>query len=192
MKRIITTLLLLVSLVSFSQEYYRDTIVERAVFNELNRHRDSMGIHKVRFNLDNTRSVSWGEVLVKNAFAGNLIYHCGCQAGVEIIAVKVIGDENEIKMSVEEIAEGLVQLWDNSPSHKKGMENKFMTRGFNSVYIFKNPRIDNQYVALSVFQFLRDKEYYIDLDWDENEKVPDSFLVPDHGYTNGTSWTIIN
>ena len=31
-------------------------------------------------------------------------------------------------------------------------------------------------VALSVFQFLRDKSHYINLNWDENEKVPNAFL----------------
>ena len=161
MKKIITILLLLVSLISFSQESYRDTTIERAVFNEINRHRDSVGLSTIIFNPDNRRAVPWGEVLVKNHLSGNRIYHCGCQAGVEIIVLTVIGNENEITMSVEEIAKEMVWLWDNSPSHKKGMENKYMTRGFNSVYIFKSPTWDNQYVALSVFQFLRDKEYYI-------------------------------
>jgi hypothetical protein len=75
MKKIISILLLLISLVSFSQEYYRDTIIERAVFNEVNRHRDSMGLHTVRFNPDNIRAVEWGEVLVKHDLSTDK-YHC--------------------------------------------------------------------------------------------------------------------
>ena len=179
MKKILTILLVLVSLISFSQEYYRDTIIERAIFNEVNRHRDSVGVHIVQFNPDNTRAVSWGEVLIQNDLDGNLIYHCSCAAGIEIIALAVIGDDMKIHLSVEEIAKKMVWLWDNSPAHKKGMESKYMTRGFNSVYIFKSTRI-NKYVAVSVFQFLRDKEYYINLDWDENEKVPNIFLTDAH------------
>lgn len=177
MKKLLTTLLLLLSLVSFSQEYYRDTTVELSIFNEVNRHRDSIGVHSVRFNPDNTRAIPWGKILIQNDLDGNLIYHCGCAGGIEIIALAIIGDENEVTMSVEEIAKRIVWLWDNSSSHKKGMESKYMTRGFNSVYIFKSPLADNRYVAVSVFQFLRDKEYYINLDWDENEKVPNSFLA---------------
>tara|TARA_R110000824_G_scaffold342164_1_gene528616 strand:- start:2398 stop:2949 length:552 start_codon:yes stop_codon:yes gene_type:complete len=180
MKKILTTLLLFLSLISFSQEYYRDTIIERAIFNEVNRHRDSVGVHIVKFNPDNTRAVSWGEVLIQNDLDGNLIYHCGCAAGIEIIALTVVGDDMEVTMSVKEIAKQMVSLWDNSLSHKKGMESKYMTRGFNSVYIFKSPRVNNRYVAVSVFQFLRDKDYYTNLDWDENEKVPNVFLTDAH------------
>ena len=177
MKKLITILLLLLSLISFSQEYYRDTIIERAIFNEVNRHRDSVGVHALKFNLDNTRAIPWGKILIQNDLDGNLIYHCGCAAGIEIIALAVIGTENKIMMSVEEIAKRMVWLWDTSPSHKKGMESKYMTRGFNAVHIFKSPRVNNQYVAVSVFQFLRDKEYYTNLDWDENQKLPNMWLT---------------
>ena len=137
MKKILTILLLLVSLVSFSQEYYRDTTIERAVFNEVNRHRDSMGLHTVRFNPDNRRAIEWGEVLVKHDLSTDkyhcsccrgVLYHCNCAPGVEIIALRVIGDENEITMSVEETAKKLVKGWDGSPSHKKGMLKKDVTR----------------------------------------------------------------
>jgi len=178
MKNITTTILLvLVSLLSYSQEYYRDTIVERAVFNEVNKHRDSLGLHKVRFNPDNERAVPFGEKLVLEDLEGGVgPYHCGCQGGIEIIALAVVGNTDTITMSVDEIAELMVWGWNLSPSHKKGMEDKYMTRGFNSVYIFKSTRKDGRYVALSVFQFLRDKSHYINLNWDENEKVPNAFL----------------
>ena len=129
MKNITTTILLvLVSLLSYSQEYYRDTIIERAVFNEVNKHRDSLGLHKVRFNPDNERAVPFGEKLV-NEDLGSL-----------------------------------------------GMEDIHMTRGFNSVHIFKSTRYQGRYVALSVFQFLRDKSHYTNLNWDENKRVPNAFL----------------
>jgi len=178
MKNITTTILLvLVSLLSYSQEYYRDTIVERAVFNEVNKHRDSLGLHKVRFNPDNERAVPFGEKLVLEDLEGGVgPYHCGCQGGIEIIALAVVGNTDTITMSVDEIAELMVWGWNLSPSHKKGMEDIHMTRGFNSVYIFKSTRKDGRYVALSVFQFLRDKSHYINLNWDENEKVPNAFL----------------
>ena len=178
MKNITTTILLvLVSLLSYSQEYYRDTIIERAVFNEVNKHRDSLGLHKVRFNPDNERAVPFGEKLVLEDLEGGVgPYHCGCQGGIEIIALAVVGNTDTITMSVDEIAELMVWGWNLSPSHKKGMEDKYMTRGFNSVYIFKSTRKDGRYVALSVFQFLRDKSYYTNLNWDENEKVPNAFL----------------
>ena len=178
MKNITTTILLvLVSLLSYSQEYYRDTIIERAVFNEVNKHRDSLGLHKVRFNPDNERAVPFGEKLVLEDLEGGVgPYHCGCQGGIEIIALAVVGNTDTITMSVDEIAELMVWGWNLSPSHKKGMEDKYMTRGFNSVYIFKSTRKDGRYVALSVFQFLRDKSHYINLNWDENEKVPNAFL----------------
>ena len=187
MKKILSILLLLVSLVSFSQEYYRDTTIERAVVNEVNRHRDSMGLHTVRFNPDNIRAVEWGEVLVKHDLSTDkyhcsccrgVLYHCNCAPGVEIIALRVIGDENEITMSVEETAKKLVKGWDGSPSHKKGMEDINMTRGFNSVYVFKSEFYNGKYVALSVYQFLKDKEYYIEKDWDENWKYGNRFLTP--------------
>lgn len=96
--------------------------------------------------------------------------------GIEIIALVVIGNTDTITMSINEIAKRMVLGWNSSPSHKEGMENKYMTRGFNSVYIFKSTRKDGRYVALSVFQFLRDKSHYINLDWDENKQVPNQFL----------------
>lgn len=177
MKKILLILLTLLSLVSFSQECYRDTTIERAVFNEVNRYRDSLGIHKVRFNPDNKRAVPFGEKLIKEdlEYGGNL-YHCGCAGGIEIIAWVVIGNTDTITMSVDRIAEVMVTSWNLSTSHKKGMEDKYMTRGFNSVHIFKSTRKGGRYVALSVFQFLRDKSHYINLNWDENEKVPNKFL----------------
>ena len=177
MKKILTILLLLVSLISFSQEYYRDTTIERAVFNEVNRHRDSMGVHILRFNQDNIRAIPWAETLVKQDLEnGRNLHHCGCQAGIEIISRTVIGDNNTITKSVEEIASDIVFSWDVSLAHKKGMENIGMTRGFNAVYIYKSVQFDGRYVALSVYQLLDDKDYYTDLDWDENEAVPDAFL----------------
>ena len=178
MKNITTTILLvLVSLLSYSQEYYRDTIIERVVFNEVNKHRDSLGLHKVRFNVDNERAIPFGEKLVKEDLEyGGGLYHCGCAGGIEIIALVVVGNTDTITMSIDEIAEVMVTSWDLSPSHKKGMEDKYMTRGFNSVHIFKSTRKDGRYVALSVFQFLRNKSHYTNLNWDENEKVPNAFL----------------
>ena len=177
MKKILTLLLLLLSLVSFSQEYYRDTVVEMAIFNEINNYRNDLNLNTVRFNADNTTAVPWGEILVKNDLeSGKDIYHCYCEAGIEIIAILVIGDTDSITMSVPDIASQIVLAWEASPSHKEAMEDKYMTRGFNSVYIFKSKIFDGEYVALSVFQFLRDKEYYIKLDWEEDELVPNRFL----------------
>ena len=177
MKKITTILLLLVSLISLSQEYYRDTIIERAVFEKVNEYRLSVGVHALAFNSDNYRAVQWGEVLVNNDLStGGSIYHCGCSAGSENIAKTNVGDENEVIMSVDEIATKLLQLWIDSDSHRKGMENTNMTRGFNSVYVYKSNVSDGKYAAISVYQFLRDKEYYINLDWDEDEKVPNRVL----------------
>jgi hypothetical protein len=178
MKKLTTILLLLLSLISYSQDYYRDTLIERAIFNEVNRHRDSLGIDRVKFNPDNKKAISWGELLVNHDLeSGGVIYHCGCTPGVEIIAIQVIGDENVITKGVDEIASLVVLAWNNSPSHKKGMENINMKRGFNAVYVFKSERFNGRYVALSVYQFLRDKDYYTQLDWDENERVRNKFLV---------------
>lgn len=177
MKNILTVLLVLISTLSYSQEYYRDTIIERAVFNEINKQRDSLGIHKVRFNPDNKRAVPFGEKLVKEDLEyGGGLYHCGCAGGVEIIAFLVVGNVDTVTMSSDEIAERMISAWNRSPSHKEGMEDTHMTRGFNSVHIFKSTRYQGRYVALSVFQFLRDKSHYINLNWDENEKVPNAFL----------------
>jgi hypothetical protein len=178
MKNITTTILLvLLSLLSYSQEYYRDTTIERAVFNEVNRHRDSLGLHMVKFNSDNILASPWAETLTKHDLeTGGKIYHCGCNPGIEIIAIKVIGDEDRVTMGVDVIAKKIVLAWDNSPSHKEGMEDINMKRGFNAVYVFKSKRYGGKYVALSVYQFIRDKEYYVNLDWDENKKVPNQFL----------------
>ena len=177
MKKILTILLLLVSLISFSQEYYRDTTIERAVFNEVNRHRDSMGVHILIFNPDNIRAIPWAETLVKQDLEnGRNLHHCDCEAGIEIIARTVIGDKNTITKSVKEIASDIVLLWDVSLAHKKGMEDIEVTRGFNAVYIYKSVQFDGRYVALSVFQLLDNKEYYICHDWDENQPVPNKFL----------------
>ncbi|MBT4478962.1 MAG: hypothetical protein HOC66_06095, partial [Flavobacteriales bacterium] len=95
---------------------------------------------------------------------------------VEIIARTVIGDKNTITKSVKEIASDIVLLWDVSLAHKKGMEDIEVTRGFNAVYIYKSVQFDGRHVALSVFQLIRDKDYYTDLYWDENEAVPEAFL----------------
>ena len=173
MKNITTTILLiLLSLLSYSQEAYRDTIIERAIFNEVNRHRDSVGAPMVEFNTNNTIAVPWAETLVKHDLeTGGVIYHCDCNPGIEVIAFIVIGDQNKVTLSSDEIAKIAVEAWDNSPSHKEGMENKNMKRGFNAVYVFKSNRADGKYVALSVYQFIRDKEYYANLDWDENTRV---------------------
>lgn len=177
MKKFLTTLLVFLSLLSYSQEYYRDTTIERAVFNKVNEYRTSVGIHEVRFNPDNKRAVPWAEILVKNNLeTGGIIYHCGCAAGIEIIVLSMIGNKDSITFTVDEIASNMVKAWELSPSHKKGMEDKYMTRGFNAVYVYKSPFYDGEYVALSVYQFLRDKEYYVNLDWDENEKVENRFL----------------
>ena len=46
----------------------------------------------------------------------------------------------------------MVKAWELSPSHKRGMEDKYMTRGFNAVYVYKSPFYDGEYVALSVYQ----------------------------------------
>ena len=178
MKKITTTILLvLLSLLTYSQDYYRDTTIERAIFNEINRHRDSLGLHMVEFNYDNKRAIPWAETLIINDLeSGGEIYHRGCAAGIEIIGIMAIGDEYEVLKSVDEIASTLVLAWNNSPSHKEGMESKYMKRGFNAVYVFKSNTFGGRYVALSVYQFLRDKDYYVNLDWDENEKVPNRFL----------------
>ena len=177
MRKFLTTLLVLLSLLSYSQEYYRDTILERAVFNKVNQYRTSVGIHEVRFNPDNMRAAPWAEILVKNDLeTGGIIHHCNCAAGIEIIVLSVIGNKDSITFTVDEIASNMVKAWELSPSHKKGMEDKYMTRGYNAVYVYKSPYYDNNYVALSVYQFLRDKEYYVNLDWDENKKIPNRFL----------------
>jgi len=178
MKNITTTILLvLVSLLSYSQEYYRDTTIERAIFNEVNRHRDSLGLHMVKFNPDNILASPWAETLVKHDLeTGGQIHHCGCNPGIEIIALHVIGDENRITMGIDEIAKKIVVAWDESPSHKEGMEDINMKRGFNAVYVFKSKRWGGKYAVISVYQFIRDKEYYVNLDWDENKKVPNQFL----------------
>ena len=177
MKKILTILLLFISIISFSQEYYRDTLIERAVFNKVNEYRISVGVHPLTFNVDNYRAIQWGEILVNNDLnTGGSIYHCGCAAGSENIAKTDVGDENEIMMSIDEIADKLLQLWINSESHRKGMENTNMTRGFNAVYVYQSNVSGGKYAVISVYQFLRDKEYYIELDWDENEKVPNRFL----------------
>ena len=180
MKKIFVIILLSINTVLFSQEYYRDTTLERAGFNKVNQYRTSVGIHEVRFNPDNRRAVPWAEILVKTDLeTGGIIYHCGCAAGIEIIVLSVIGNKDSITFSVAEIASNMVTAWELSPSHKEGMEDKYMTRGFNAVYVYKSPFYDGEYVALSVYQFLRDKEYYINLDWDENKKVPNRFLSED-------------
>ena len=96
MKKAFVVILLSITTVSFSQEYYRDTTIERAVFNEVNRHRDSMGIHTVRFNSDNIRAIEWGEVLVKHdlstdkyscsylvTYRGNNIRKVECTSGCD-------------------------------------------------------------------------------------------------------------
>jgi len=106
MKKITTTILLvLLSLLTYSQDYYRDTTIERAIFNEINRHRDSLGLHMVEFNYDNKRAIPWAETLIINDLeSGGEIYHRGCAAGIEIIGIMAIGDEYEVLKSVDEIA----------------------------------------------------------------------------------------
>ena len=136
-----------------------------------------MGVHILIFNPDNIRAIPWAETLVKQDLEnGRNLHHCDCEAGIEIIARTVIGDKNTITKSVKEIASDIVLLWDVSLAHKKGMENIGMTRGFNAVYIYKSVQFDGRYVALSVFQLLDNKEYYISHDWDENQPVPNKFL----------------
>ena len=182
MKTFITTILLLtISVFVYAQDYYRDTTIERAVFNEVNRHRESLGIPKVAFNSDNILAVPFGEKLVKENLASVddewIIYHCRCSAGSEIIAMRGLGnlDGGAMYTSADKIAKFLVKGWNDSPAHKRGMENKDVTRGFNSVHIFKDKKLGS-YVVLSVFQFLRDKSYYVNFNWSENEKYPRGYL----------------
>lgn len=175
MKKLIIILLTLVTLVSYSQDYYRDTVLESVILNEVNNHRNNIGVQSIVFNPDNTRAVDWGVYLVKSTYNGGALNHCGCQAGAEILVSFPVGDINGVTLTYDEIAKKSVSLWYGSPSHKRVMEDNELSRGFISTHIFKDPNRSNKYTVVVVFQLLMNKQYYIDDEWDENELFPKKF-----------------
>ena len=84
MKNILTTLLLLISLTSFSQEYWRNYELEKELLIQINNHRDSIGANTLVYDNVNTTALMWANVLVEEAVTTeNLIYHCDCHPGGE-------------------------------------------------------------------------------------------------------------
>ena len=84
MKNILTTLLLLISLTSLSQEYWRNYELEKELLIQINNHRDSIGINTLVYDSVNTTALMWANVLVEEAITTkNIIHHCSCHPGGE-------------------------------------------------------------------------------------------------------------
>ena len=71
MKKILTILLVLISLTSFSQSIWRNSELEKVVFDEINIHRQNMGSDAVVWDDNNRTALPYSELLTSK-----IIYLC--------------------------------------------------------------------------------------------------------------------
>ena len=187
MKNILTILLVLISLTSFSQEYWRNYELEKELLIQINNHRDSIGINTLVYDDVNTTALMWANVLVEDAVTTrNGIYHCDCQPGGENLMnlnasynphtkkVRSLDDEGYI----DDVTQHIITSWLNSPLHKEVLEFDdtylswipSMERHTVIVYMYKDESDYGGVRILVVYQNRHPKQYYIDMGW-ENEDI---------------------
>ena len=187
MKNILTILLVLISLTSFSQEYWRNYELEKELLIQINNHRDSIGINTLVYDDVNTTALMWANVLVEDAVTTRGgIYHCDCQPGGENLMnlnasynphtkkVRSLDDEGYI----DDVTQHIITSWLNSPLHKEVLEFDdtylswipSMERHTVIVYMYKDESDYGGVRILVVYQNRHPKQYYIDMGW-ENEDI---------------------
>ena len=180
MKNILTILLVLISLTSFSQEYWRNYELEKELLTQINNHRDSIGINTLVYDDVNTTALMWADVLVKKAIktGTSRLTHCNCQPGGEnLINLNASYSTNTKKLVslddegyVVDMTKGIITSWLNSPLHKEVLEYDdtylswipSMERHTVIVYMYK---VEGEYGGvriLVVYQNRQSKQYYID------------------------------
>ena len=187
MKKILTILLVLISLTSFSQEYWRNYELEKELLTQINNHRDSIGANTLVYDDVNTTALMWANVLVEEAITTkNIIHHCSCHPGGENLLdmnasyntntkkFRNLGDED----FNTDASQDIITSWLNSPLHKEVLEysdsySSFvptMVRHTVIVYMYK---VEGEYGGvriLVVYQNRHSSEYYAKLGWDEESK----------------------
>ncbi len=175
MKKLIIIVLLLVSLTSFSQSIWRNTELEKVVFDEINIHRQSVGSDAVVWDDNNRTALPYSELLTSKKAENNKqrLVHCVCQPGSEIlIDVPAVNYDNTPRPH-KEIAEMMVYYWNRSPMHKTCMEYNRVVRAFVAIQMY----VDDEGVtrALAVVQFRYPIQYYVDSGWGKDGENQDKF-----------------
>ena len=149
-----------------SECYYRDTVLERIVLDNLNEYRKEKGLRVIVYDPDNYTAVPWGKYLI--TLKGRLSHsHC---PSAEILANLPLGWYESQGLDV---AKAVIKAWDNSLSHKRIMIDSTLTRGVFAAFVYVTNDNDCVYIPRSgryqnpgekrvmvVGQFLRSKEYY--------------------------------
>ena len=182
----LTILLTLVSLTSFSQEYWRNYELEKELLIQINNHRDSIGINTLVYDDVNTTALMWANVLVEEAITtGNIIHHCDCHPGGENLMnlnasynthtkkVRSLEDEDFIN----NVTQHIITSWLNSPLHKEVLEYDdtylswipSMERHTVIVYMYKDESDYGGVRILVVYQNRHPKQYYIDIGQDNED-----------------------
>ena len=167
--KFLTIALIYFSLIFFAttcnaQEMYRDTVLERQMFEQVNNYRISKGLTPFTWNDNNKTALAWAEYLTTQK---NRLPHCMCQPGSEILAnMPLSAFDNNLDM-----INYTIDSWDKSPLHKQQMVRPESERAFFAVIVYegqvssKNKKKTTR--VIFVGQFLNSKQHYIDEGWDE-------------------------
>ena len=188
MKNILTILLVLISLTSFSQEYWRNYELEKELLIQINNHRDSIGANTLVYDDVNTTALMWANVLIEKTITTgiNRLKHCSCHPGGENLLnmnasyntntkkFRNLGDED----FNTDASQDIITSWLNSPLHKQVLEysdsySSFvptMVRHTVIVYMFKDKDDYSGVRILVVYQNRHSSEYYAEMGWDEESK----------------------
>jgi len=175
MKKLIIIVLLLVSLTSFSQSIWRNSELEKVVFDEINIHRQSVGSDVVVWDNNNRTALPYSELLTSKIDEKNnqRLVHCACQPGSEIlIAVPAVNYDNSPKPN-KEIAEMMVYYWNRSYAHKAAMEHNVVVRAFVAIQMYVDDK--GMTYALAVVQFRYPIQYYLDEGFGKDGENQDFF-----------------
>lgn len=175
MKKILTILLTLVSLTSFSQSIWRNSDLEKVVFDEINIHRQNMGSDAVVWDDNNRTALPYSELLTSKIDEKNnqRLVHCACHPGSEIlISIPAVNYDNSPKPN-KEIAEMMIYYWNRSYAHKASMEYNKVVRAFVAIQMYVDDK--GMTYALAVVQFREPKEVYISEGYGKDGENQDKF-----------------
>jgi hypothetical protein len=167
-KRILSILLVLVSSTSFSQYYWRNSDLEQVVFEQINIHRQEMGLELLVWDYNNKTALPYSELLTSKIDEKNnqRLVHCRCHPGSEILADAPAVNYDNTPRPNKEIAEMMVYYWNRSPSHKAAMEYSKVVRA--SVAIQMYIADDGVIRSIAVVQFREPKQVYLDRGYGED------------------------
>ena len=189
MKKIITILLVLVSLTSFSQEYWRNYELEKELLTQINHHRGSIGINTLVYDDVNTTALMWANVLLEKTMAtgSNSLKHCNCHPGGEnLLNMNASYNTNTNKLRnlededyIDDATTDIITSWLNSPLHKEVLEyddtylswvpNSTMVRHTVIVYMYRVEGEHGGLRILVVYQNRHSKQYYRDMGRDSED-----------------------